>query len=212
MARVQADAHREQAAADLAPRARVVLRDRALAREVEVDLLVGPARAQVGRGVHRSRSAADHDHRTGGCDRVVVRPEVGVDLLAGLQPGPTPEAVGHPCRDDQGVVRLDGAAAGRQLDGDLPGVEIQTAQRSVQAAYAVEPAVATEVDPVVTGPVVGSRQAHAELLPADELGLGRDADDLDVPGEVDRGEGPDVAEAGDDDPRPAAAHRGGRGR
>ena len=72
----------------------------------------------------------------------------------------------------------------------------------MHGAGPVEPAVAVEGDEVVAGPVVGAGQPEAELLAADQRGLGGDADDVGVAGEVDRGSSPLS-------PSPATTTRGG---
>ena len=61
--RVQADPGRAEPVAHLGPDPRVVLGERALAGEVQVDPLVGPGRREVGGAAHRGRAAADDDHR-----------------------------------------------------------------------------------------------------------------------------------------------------
>jgi len=50
-----------------------------------------------------------------------------------------------------------------------------------------------------------SRQPPAEFLPADQSRLGRDSDDVDVAGELDRGQHAGVAHPSDDDPLPRHA-------
>ena len=77
------------------------------------------------------------------------------------------------------------------------GGEVDSGQRALNDPYPVQPAESVEWDPVVTGPVLGARQPDAEFLAADQPGLDRDADDVGVTGEPDRGEDTDVPESRD---------------
>ena len=212
MARVERDPTFLEDSRDRRPDPSVMLRERMLARVVERDPRVRPGKGEVRRGVDRSRSTADDVDGLGGCQLVVRCPESRIDVLVGLQVRPAPEAVGDTGRDDQHVVRLGAGAAVREPHADHAVGERELGERAVDRAYAVQLAVAVEPDVVLAGPPVGSGQPHAQLLPADEGGLGRDADDVDVSGQVPGREQAGVAEARDH--HPGSAHdltRGGRG-
>ena len=189
--------------------------ERPLTGEVEVDLLVGPGRGEVGRGADGGGATADHGDRPRGGELVVSGPEAGLDLGERLEVGAAPEAVGDAGRDHQGVVRLGGRGSIGETYVDRAGLQVEAGERAVDRADVVEAAVAVEADEVVALPVLGAGQPGAELLAADQRGLAGDADEVGVPGEMDRRQQAAVAEAGDDDTwlslAPQPTRLGGRG-
>ncbi len=115
--------------------------------------------------------------------------------------GLAPEAVGDAGRDHEDVVRFGGLGAVSQLDADVAPREVEPGQLTMDGANVREAPVAVEADAIVTGPLLRTRDAHAELLAADQLGLGGDADDFQpfrLLGQADGGEQPAVAEPGND--------------
>ena len=209
---MKSDAEVDESVVHAAPGARMVLEDGSRSGKVEIDLLVRPTDSKIGCGADRCGSPTDHDHRRRDGDRLVMRVELGVDLLVRLEPGLAPESVGHAGRDYEDVVPLDGDAAVSKCHGDLPRIEVDTGQQPVHPAHAVEPSIATEGDPVVAGPVIRPRQPHSEFLPAHQFGFSRDPDHVGMPGQVDRGEDADVTQSRDENPWQCVGHVTGLGR
>jgi hypothetical protein len=69
----------------------------------------------------------------------------------------------------------------------------------VDDPYPIQTTEPVEGDPIVAGPIVGARQPDAELLAAHQPWLDRDADDVGVTGEPNRGEDTYVPQSRDDD-------------
>ena len=126
-------------------------------------------------------------------------------LFRRRQVGAAPEAVGHTGGDHQHVVRLGPLDAVGVEHPDLARVEVDAGEAAMHHPHVVEPPIAVVRDPVVARPVVGAGEPDPEFLAAHVRGLRRHADDVGVPGEMDRGEQAGVAETGDHHPR--AAHR-----
>ena len=145
-------------------------------------------------------------------------PVLGGDLARAFHACVSPEAIRHARRDHQRVEILSPGtpvgtshlnAATRQIGGE---------DLSVDGPGSVQPPEPVERDPVVSLPFSGPCDASAQLLPTDQRRFRRDADDVDMAGQSDRGEDAAVAETCDHDspPRPVlpnqfSVDRGGRG-
>ena len=80
---------------------------------------------------------------------------------------------------------------------DRPGGQVEAGELTVHDPHPVEAAEPLEGVVVVAGPPLRPGEPQAELLAADQGGLGGDADDVVPLGEPDRGEDAGVAQAGD---------------
>lgn len=207
---VQADPQPIHSGTDTPPDARVIFAQRALTGEVQVDLFARPGGGQVDGAAHRRRSTADDDHRFRGTESFVVGVEPGADLAGRLQRGVAPEPVADSGRNHQGVIGFgDRGALALPGQHDAAG-QIEASQLGLHRSHPVQATEPVERNPVVAGPVVGSGEADAEFLTADQPGFHRDADDIRVRGQPNRGQQTHVTESRDDDALAAHGHEGSR--
>ena len=199
MARVQADPKPGQAALDALPDPWVVIAERAIAGEIQVNSLVRPGGCEVHRAGDRGGPTTDDDHGCGGGQAIVCGVQISADVGGRLQGRPAPEAVADPGRDDQRVVVLDERRAVVSVTRHFPRGQVHSGQRALDDPHPVQAAESIEGDPVVTGPIPRARQSDTELLTADQARFHRNTDDVEMFGEPDRGENADIAQARDDD-------------